>query len=680
MTTLTSLRRRVFVLAALAMVAGLIVPVVPASAASEACPSTIPSAGYRDLAGLGSEAIEAINCIAYYGIAQGVTSTQFDPAGTVPRWQMALFLVRTAEDLGITLPAGSNQGYTDLGGVPGEAVTAINQLTQLGITRGVGPGRFGPYEAVPRWQMAMFLTRLYAKVGYDLPSGTVGGFTDIGVLPIEAQYAINQLAQLGITRGIDAKHFGPHGFVYRWQMAIFLARQLQACYARPLVVTVTPDVSTAPTWSTVMLTVRVRHMDGTGVPNRYVDVFVGSLDSAKQCRLDSDAHLNNGDAGTGTNCRIDTGDPKTDSSGVATVTFTHSGVIETDTVYAWIGDDGQTFDADIVRSYGTASVQWTVSGVVGMLRVDDVSAPFGTQVQVKARLLTSSGLPVYVSGERVVFKVTRGSSPIINTYVVTASDGVATLVYTGPADPSGGDDLITDNVVAFWDKDRDGVDDGLAEYDDTAKVFWDEMLPREDEAVLSQSTDSSLAGQPVTLTATVTDRYGAAISNARVWFLVTDGSTTNLHDDTDSSGVADVTWTPSASDVYTIDAWIDFDRDGNFDSIDIDYGDVTDLTHYVVATAPDLAGEHVFDLLGVDGASNTVDVIELSTANLYRLSYDATLDEFTVDTDEATLGEFETALAALDLPEVDGAGKVELRTVDYTTVTSGASTFHLETS
>ena len=664
MITRTSHWRLLLVLAALAVLTG-VVPSTPAAAASDACPSTIPSARYRDLAGLSTEAVQAIDCITYYGIAEGVSSSRFDPTGAVPRWQMALFLVRTAEDLGIALPSGSNHGYTDLGGIGSEAAAAINQLTRLGITRGVGPGQFAPHSAVPRWQMALFLTRLYAKAGYDLPSGAVQEFTDVGTVPTEAWYAINQLAQLGITRGIDAQRFGPNGSVNRWQMAIFLARQLQACHARPLVVTVTPDVSSAPTWSTVTLTLRVRRMDGTAVSNRYVDVFVGSLDSAGRCRLDGDASLNGGDAGTGTDCRIDSRDPRTNSSGRVTVTFTHSGVAETDTVYAWIGDDGQTFDADTVSSYDTERVRWTALGAVGMLRVDDASAAFGTNAQVKARLLTSAGNPISVSGEHIVFTVKRGSTVVERESVSTGSDGVATLVYA-VADPSSGDDFVTHDVVAFWDRDRDGNYDGSSEYDDTATVTWDEAVPREDEAVLSQSSDSSRVSQSVTLSAKVTDRYGAAISNARVRFVVNNGSTTNLDDNTDSGGNAQVTWTPTAVGVYVVDARVDA-------PYEIDYVDVTDLTHYVVDSAPDLAGEHEFYVLAVDGGPNTIDVIEVVGPNLYRLHYDAS-DDFTVYGEDAEIGDFEAALAALDLPEVDG--NVRLRTVDYTG--SDASFFYLE--
>ena len=47
---------------------------------------------------------------------------------------MALFLTRQAQTQGVSLPDGSDQGFTDIGTYPSEVQIAINQLAQLGIT------------------------------------------------------------------------------------------------------------------------------------------------------------------------------------------------------------------------------------------------------------------------------------------------------------------------------------------------------------------------------------------------------------------------------------------------------------------------------------------------------------------------------------------------------------------
>ena len=140
---------------------------------------------------------------------------------------MAIFLSRTAAVLGVALPSGESQGFEDLGGLSVEAVTAINQIRQLGITTGTSPTTFDPYGVVNRWQMAMFLTRLHPIVGGILPAGADQGFTDLAGLSLEAVLAINQLAELGITLGTAPGSYSPANAVVREQMASFLARLIR---------------------------------------------------------------------------------------------------------------------------------------------------------------------------------------------------------------------------------------------------------------------------------------------------------------------------------------------------------------------------------------------------------------------------------------------------------------------
>ncbi|MDR9451905.1 MAG: S-layer homology domain-containing protein, partial [Acidimicrobiia bacterium] len=53
------------------------------------------------------------------------------------------------------------------------------------------------------------------------------GFTDITTLPVGVQTAINQLAELGITRGTTPTTYNPGGLVTREQMASFLMRTVK---------------------------------------------------------------------------------------------------------------------------------------------------------------------------------------------------------------------------------------------------------------------------------------------------------------------------------------------------------------------------------------------------------------------------------------------------------------------
>jgi len=231
-SVLTRGRKFVARLTALAMVASImVIGALPASAAidtSATCPSSIPSAGFTDIAGQPAATQTAINCIADYGIAQGFTATTFVPQAEVSRWQMALFLTRQATVHGLTLGDGSSQGFTDISAYPAATQTAINQLAQLDITTGTTATTYSPAAPVSRWQMALFLTRLLSKAGVTLGDGSDQGFTDIAAFQATTQTAINQIAQADVSEGFTATTYGPALNTLRSQMALFLTRTLAA--------------------------------------------------------------------------------------------------------------------------------------------------------------------------------------------------------------------------------------------------------------------------------------------------------------------------------------------------------------------------------------------------------------------------------------------------------------------
>ena len=127
--------------------------------------------------------------------------------------------------------SGIDQGFTDIGLLTPEAQTAINQAAQLSVTTGVAPGLYGPYEPVTRWQMAIFLTRFVRATRLVLPAPSPTGFVDIGGLSVEAQDAIAIVKSLGITTGTSATTYSPSDAVTREQMAAFLTRTLQATWS-----------------------------------------------------------------------------------------------------------------------------------------------------------------------------------------------------------------------------------------------------------------------------------------------------------------------------------------------------------------------------------------------------------------------------------------------------------------
>ena len=172
--------------------------------------------------------MQAIDCLASYSITTGTTATAFSPNNSVPRWQMALLLTRSATAMGVALGDGTAQGFTDISGLDAATEKAINQLVQLKVTKGTSATTFSPNDNVTRLQMALFLTRLATAAGHTLGDGSDQGFTDISGLDAATQKAINQTVQLGISDGTSTTMFSPLSDTLRWHMALFLTRTLAA--------------------------------------------------------------------------------------------------------------------------------------------------------------------------------------------------------------------------------------------------------------------------------------------------------------------------------------------------------------------------------------------------------------------------------------------------------------------
>ena len=126
-------------------------------------------------------------------------------------------------------PAGSAAaaGFTDT------TSTDVDCIAMHGITTGVTATTYEPTANVPRWQMALYLTRMATSAGVTLGSGADQGFTDISGYSAAIQTAINQIKQLGVTVGKTATTYAPDDNVTREEMALFLDRTLAATPVGP---------------------------------------------------------------------------------------------------------------------------------------------------------------------------------------------------------------------------------------------------------------------------------------------------------------------------------------------------------------------------------------------------------------------------------------------------------------
>jgi hypothetical protein len=135
---------------------------------------------------------------------------------------MAAFIVRAVEGEPASNYCDSGSLFPDV--TPDMwSCKYIKRLYELGITTGYSDGRYGPYDVVPREQMAAFIVR--AVEGEPATNYCDSGslFPDVTPDMWSCRY-IKRLKELGITTGYGDGRYGPYDLVTRAQMAAFLAR------------------------------------------------------------------------------------------------------------------------------------------------------------------------------------------------------------------------------------------------------------------------------------------------------------------------------------------------------------------------------------------------------------------------------------------------------------------------
>ena len=328
---------------------------------SGACPSTIPSAGFLDIEDLSDESVRAIDCVAHYGITAGTSPTTYSPGDNLTRAQMARFLIRTAEALGVELPAGDSAPFEDLSGLDADGQRSVARLYELGITTGRRPGQFDPDALVGRRQMALFLSRTLAAAGIAgeadpdaLPYSDLEGWSD------EALSAVANLAALGVEWPAATELFEPVRRVTREEAALLLAGVLEAGGARHVKLTVESSGTTSLHDEAIVVTVTATKPDGSPYRGLLVDMFVSGFGHRYDgtCFLDSDARLYGVDAGTSVDCTIDRADPRTNYLGQIKASVAHGPRAQTDRIYAWIGELGQEF-LETRPHQAWVEIEWT---------------------------------------------------------------------------------------------------------------------------------------------------------------------------------------------------------------------------------------------------------------------------------------------------------------------------------
>lgn len=370
---------------------------------SEACPTTISSAGFLDVEDLSEGSVHAIDCLAHYGITTGTSPTTYSPGDHLTRSQMARFLIRTAGALGVELPAGDSTPFEDISGLRSNGQRAVVRLHELGITTGRRPGVFDPDALVNRRQMALFLSRTLAVAGIAgeadpnaLPYPDLEGWSD------ETVNAVAGLAALGIEWPAATDLFEPVRPVTREEAALLLAGTLEAGGARHVVLSIEVSSNTNLYNEAIVATVTATKPNGSPYRGLLVDIFVSGIGHRYDgtCFLVTDARLYGVDAGTSVDCVIDRADPRTNYLGQIKASLAHGPRPGTNRIYAWVGDLGQEFRETRPHQ---VSVQVVWADVPDRVEIDGpIDARYEEVVEVEVRLVGS-----HRGGRQLVMMVIR---------------------------------------------------------------------------------------------------------------------------------------------------------------------------------------------------------------------------------------------------------------------------------
>ncbi|WP_420611994.1 S-layer homology domain-containing protein [Candidatus Spongiisocius sp.] len=387
----------------------------------------------------------AINCLAYYGVTEGYGDGTFRPSRNVSRFEMVLFMERSARIAGAN-PADVVQDFATTGSDP-----------------------------VNRADMALLIARLLAsatgndsRVNVVLESGgifTVGGTEPDDAFidsrrsqPVAKDSAASALFELGVAKGTGGGNFSPEGHVTRGEMAAFITRALAHTTARPEGVTVQQYLPGE-------VTVSVRDEDFAPVANADLDVFsIATPDAHRAFRSDgSCSSLVTDESGT-QSCEIDRLDSVTGRDGDLTISLAPTDEPEL-TVWAWTGELG-----DVIRNgeAGLVSVGVTAQGVeatgvkvTNSLPENATHVRFGSTVTVTVQLVGVNGLRAVPPEDGASYTIVKEAFTAINGSASPSSNLTQRSTEVVAVDSTGKIEFPLDGV------DPDGSATGAAD-----EILW----------------------------------------------------------------------------------------------------------------------------------------------------------------------------------------------------------------
>ena len=592
----------------------------------------------------------AINCLAYYGVTIGYGDGTFRPSRDVSRFEMVLFMERSARAAGAD-PAAVVADFATTGSDP-----------------------------VNRADMALLIARLLAsatdndsRVNVVLESGgtfTVGGtepddaFIDSRQSqPLTKDSAASALFELGVAQGTGGGNFSPELSVTRGEMAAFITRALGHTTARPEGVTIQQYLPGE-------VTVSVRNEVFAPVVNVAIDAFsIASRDAHRAFRSDGSCSTLVNDLSGSRSCEIDVLDPVTGPDGDFTI-----GLGPTDeqelTIWAWTGALG-----DVIRSgddrlvsveVSTQGVEATGAKVSNSLPENATHVRFGSTVTVTVQLVGVNGLRAVPPEDGASYTITKEAfrstdapaDPSRNlwqrsTEVVEVDDtGKIEFVLDG-VDPEPNDtgDTVPDEILWRYTVTPFGDSPQFEEPVENVRVVFTDADPEAttiDLATQVKYLRAATGTRPVSnvVIATVTDQYGQPFRGATVE-LSSDSGGFEVSGTvrTGSSGTARISYSRSGTGGI---------RETLTASLAGVSGGPTGTVDFLWATDPEFFGFEEttdggrYEVLAADPRRNEV-VVDLGTPAV--VAYDGN-DRFRLDGMIVSLSLFESVLAN----ELDGDG------------------------
>ncbi len=308
-------------------------------------------AGFLDVAGIGAE--DAVNCLAYYGVAVSASQDRFGAGHVVSRAELALVLYRAGLLAGVEFgDADDDVGMDGDAAMDAESRAAVAALVAAGVLSDEGGVSGVPVTRAEAVAALVALLRLASPGLFDasgvlkLGEGSLDHFADArdGAVAAAASHAF----ELGLTTGSagDGSRFDPDGRVLRKNLASFVSRWLAHTGVRPAGVTAQADGGT--------VVVSVRDEAFGPVAGAVVDGFYVSTQRryrAFDLRGGCNALVRSVNR-TSTACAIDARDPVTGADGDVKLDELSAAAIGRGvTVWVWSGDRGDSYNENSVDGF-----------------------------------------------------------------------------------------------------------------------------------------------------------------------------------------------------------------------------------------------------------------------------------------------------------------------------------------